>query len=1105
MLLTRTPEGAGSNPSLYSMFQSSFADESPVSVSGHPQLVTTLDSRSECSKYYMIYERLHHRDICFEIEHRVTSFVYGEHISRHYMRQVLDAVAFMHSKSVIHRDLKISCVLLGKSDQIKIGGFSAAVILPEKGFIQDPQHRHIGTVHYMSPEVVRNELYGRPVDVWGCGVLLYVLLTGSLPFSGKTAHVCERVLAPPDFEGEKWIEVSQFARQLCQSMLTTDQYKRITIEEALQHPWIQGQIPRSPLTRAVKEMCSFNARRKMQSAINVACNSTLWSSFATETEKHVISDATALDACQVKEMSRVVNNAVVAVQDSIEEAHLLHEDPKYLQRPQVAHDTKLLSLIKLYDKISVELAGSCGKECMSIVATDRGEVGASRLGSEVAAILEHQLNTATSFTPHESKQLRDLLLLNYNFICLLRAHDVIISELFDNQSNCSSPLGATSTGDTRHNSLPSPQTMPTTLSLSGRHAVTPINSTGTHPHSSSHAANSATAITHHHQHIHGTANTSAPNGNCQLTTGTPAAIVAGEGGESNSASSPGSSPLLPAVSSGATSAPQGPVPTEVTRVKQVNFHRNKGEPLGITLKILKTDQVVVSRVMIGGMIHRQKILNEGDEILEINGRSIRRHSEDELRDLLNHIAGDIAIKVTPKQHAGSINSSSYASSGANCHDNNNTLMSQSFFVRAMFDYRPEEDTTSQAAAAFGLAFQARDILQILRHKTSEPDYSVSVQSLNNLQHQEHLKSGVVASQLTENQRWWQARVVCRATEAANSLAPLAEDLDLDKEASLTLGGVSSSSRKVGLVPSCLWRMETIRNEQLTGDKIRSSCGLFSRKKKRLNMIELSEDEIYERVVQIREPVPRRSLLLVGAPGVGRRSIKNSLIHVDHRFAYPKPHTSKPVDSECVDEHGNSLYHHVAHHELVAAANRGEYLEVGRWNDAWFGTKFHTIDRIMQNNLIPVLDIEPDSIKKLRNSKYMPYVVFVDAPRSFDNSSASASRDDASVAQSFEQLLHVSDDIDRHYRALFDMHIENRQLDKTVELIRGAFDRVCTNANEWLPLNWIGGSSSNNTSVASSANNNQHYNTSAVASSSTHLSSNASHVPVHSSTTNTSTS
>ena len=81
-----------------------------------------------------------------------------------------------------------------------------------------------------------------------------------------------------------------------------------------------------------------------------------------------------------------------------------------------------------------------------------------------------------------------------------------------------------------------------------------------------------------------------------------------------------------------------------------------------------------------------EILNEGDEILEINGRSIRRHSEDELRDLLNHIAGDIAIKVTPKQHAGSINSSSYASSGANCHDNNNTLMSQVGLIRTMNPY-----------------------------------------------------------------------------------------------------------------------------------------------------------------------------------------------------------------------------------------------------------------------------------------------------------------------------------------------------------------------------------------------------------------------------------
>ncbi|XP_063717243.1 peripheral plasma membrane protein CASK-like isoform X3 [Symsagittifera roscoffensis] len=855
----------------------------------------------------------------------------------------------------------------------------------------------------MSPEVVRCELYGRPVDIWGCGVLLYVLLTGCLPFNGKTVNVYKQVLAPPDFVSDRWCEVSLLAKQLCQNMLTTDQYKRITIDEALQHPWIQDQIPRLPLNRAVKQMCSFNARRKMQSAINVACNSTLWTNFSSHGEKRVVSEV-ALDTSQAKELTRIVNSSIVTVQDSIEEAHILHDEPKYLTEPSVAHDTKLVSLLKLYDKISVELGGACSKESMSIVTNEKGEVGAFRLCSELASLLDHQVKTSTSYTPEISTQFRDLFQLNYNFNCLLQAHDVIIAELFDSQSNCSSPLGPSADQTQSGTTVQKASPMPTTLSLAKHNA---------------HFGNNPSI------------STTMSNGNCVGSSGT----------DSGAPNSPLNSSLP---------GHKGP---EVTRIKQVNFHRNKGEPLGITLKILKTDQVVVSRIMIGGMIHRQKILNEGDEILEINRRSIRKHSEDELRDLLNHISGDIVIKVTPKQsNSGAINN-----------------LSESFFVRAMFDYRPEEDATSQAAAAFGLAFQARDILQILKHKTPEPDFSRSVQSLASLNNPNHQFSGNSSdfnkssisgggghamTPLTENQRWWQARIVCRANESANSVP---EDLEvLEKGGSvLSSSGGQSGGRKVGLVPSCLWRMETIRNEQLTSaEKIRSTCGFFSRRKnKRLNVVELSEDEIYERVVQLKECMPRRSLLLVGAPGVGRRSIKNALIQVDHRFAYPKPHTSKPVDSDAVDENGNSLFHHVPHHELVASANRGEYLEVGKYNEAWFGTKYDTIDRIMASNLIPVMDIEPDSIKKLRNSKYMPYVVFVDAPRTFDSSS----RDDASIAQSLEQLLHVSNEIDRHYRALFDMQLENRQIAKTVELIRGAFDRVCTNAHEWVPISWVSSS------------------------------------------------
>ncbi len=351
----------------------------------------------------------------------------------------------------------------------------------------------------------------------------------------------------------------------------------------------------------------------------------------------------------------------------------------------------------------------------------------------------------------------------------------------------------------------------------------------------------------------------------------------------------------------------------------------------------------------------------------------------------------------------------------------------------MFDYRPEEDTTSQAGAKFGLSFRARDVVQILKHKTSDPDYSKSVQSLVNTSdyHSD------CESAMSENQRWWQAKVVYRAHRHENYRGACDDDQLLFDE----------NDQRIGLVPSCLWRMEMIRNEEkLSGDKIRSTCRFFSRKKKKVNYVELNEDEIYERVVQVKkEAVSRMCLLLVGAPGVGRRTIKNSLIQLDPRFAYPKPRkrcpdhklpmgkavepsqfdiisdTSKAVDSDAVDESGTSLYHHVPHHELVASANRGEYLEVGKYNDAWFGTKYDTIDRIIHLGLIPVLDIEPDvansllsllssplihhllvfqSIKKLRNAQYRPFVVFIDAPKCLDGSNVP---EDASIVRSICRL------------------------------------------------------------------------------------------------------
>lgn len=136
-------------------------------------------------------------DLCFEIEKRaMAGFVYSESVASHYMRQILEAVRYCHNTAkCIHRDIKPHCVLLSSKENsapVKLGGFGIAIDLPDDGDGTIVSGR-IGTPNYMSPEVVLRRPYAKPVDMWGCGVVLFVLLSGYLPFVGNTQRLFELI------------------------------------------------------------------------------------------------------------------------------------------------------------------------------------------------------------------------------------------------------------------------------------------------------------------------------------------------------------------------------------------------------------------------------------------------------------------------------------------------------------------------------------------------------------------------------------------------------------------------------------------------------------------------------------------------------------------------------------------------------------------------------------------------------------------------------------------------------------------------------------------------------------------------------------------------
>lgn len=155
-------------------------------------------------------------------------------------KQLLEAIAFLHDSNIIHRDIKPENILISAGGVIKLADFGLARILD--GVCSDEYclSSILGTPAYCSPEVVSKSQYGKPVDLFGCGVLLYIALSGALPFRGRTPEqVFSNILkGRVAFPAARWSLVSLEARDLVQKLLSFNPEDRPTARQALSHPWL---------------------------------------------------------------------------------------------------------------------------------------------------------------------------------------------------------------------------------------------------------------------------------------------------------------------------------------------------------------------------------------------------------------------------------------------------------------------------------------------------------------------------------------------------------------------------------------------------------------------------------------------------------------------------------------------------------------------------------------------------------------------------------------------------------------------------------------------------------------------------------------------------
>uniref|UniRef100_A0A8C4SPU2 calcium/calmodulin-dependent protein kinase n=1 Tax=Erpetoichthys calabaricus TaxID=27687 RepID=A0A8C4SPU2_ERPCA len=194
---------------------------------------------------------------------------YSEADASHCIQQILEAVLHCHQMGVVHRDLKPENLLLAsksKGAAVKLADFGLAIEVEGE---QQAWFGFAGTPGYLSPEVLRKDPYGKPVDLWACGVILYILLVGYPPFWDEDQHrLYQQIKAGAyDFPSPEWDTVTPEAKDLINKMLTINPAKRITAAEALKHPWISHRSTvASCMHRQETVDClkKFNARRKLK-------------------------------------------------------------------------------------------------------------------------------------------------------------------------------------------------------------------------------------------------------------------------------------------------------------------------------------------------------------------------------------------------------------------------------------------------------------------------------------------------------------------------------------------------------------------------------------------------------------------------------------------------------------------------------------------------------------------------------------------------------------------------------------------------------------------------------------------------------------------------
>uniref|UniRef100_A0A1A8G2X7 Membrane protein, palmitoylated 3 (MAGUK p55 subfamily member 3) n=1 Tax=Nothobranchius korthausae TaxID=1143690 RepID=A0A1A8G2X7_9TELE len=450
---------------------------------------------------------------------------------------------------------------------------------------------------------------------------------------------------------------------------------------------------------------------------------------------------------------------------------------------------------------------------------------------------------------------------------------------------------------------------------------------------------------------------------------------------------------------------------EEESVKIVRLVKNK-EPLGATIRRDEvTGAVIVARIMRGGAADRSGLVHVGDELREVNGNLITHKRPEEISQILSQSQGSITLKIIPAVAE------------------EDKLRESRAYLRALFDYTPFEDKATPCQEA-GLPFRRGDILQVVSQ---------------------------------EDATWWQAKKVGDCNLRA-ALIPSTQFQERRLRYRLKMGSLPSPVPSKASTYDRTDREDCDSKGALNGKDVASLRRSFRLRKDHqgspaeANTPDANQKDflIYEEVTQyLPRPGERpRLIALIGSLGSRITELKQKVIAENPRqYGLAVPHTTRARKSH---EREGVEYHFISRAAFEADIQNGKFIEFGEYKENLYGTSLESIHKVLNQNKVCLVDVQPEAMKTLRTAEFKPFIIFVrpricDGQRKHFGSSSSLSV--GVTDDDLQEMRQSAEKMDECYGHWVDYVLVKEDPVSALEELQNVLERVQTEP-QWVPVCWV---------------------------------------------------